>query len=151
MPAMDANNKMERLVASMDFAAHQGSWYDMWNMHPDWDGKGTDDADVRRKHLLEAINIYDTFWTKMDARGKPYQAWILVDIADASEDAVYVHSPDPHSDSPFPIRIKLERWEQPPTDDICQLFVQRGFALYVQPQHEDMYFFARPGVGVPLV
>jgi hypothetical protein len=147
---MDMDNKMERIVAAYDFDSRRGSWFDMWHTHVDWHGKGTDDATVREHFLLEAIRSYDTFCGKMEDRGLPYQAWILVDLQDSSEDAIYVHSPDPHGDSPFPFSIGLAQSEPAADDPISQVFIERGFVRYLQPDHDDMYFFARPGIGQPL-
>lgn len=147
---MDANNKMERIVASLDFNSHRGTWFDMWHTHMDWEGKGNEGFDVRRRYLIEAIKSFDTFWSKLEDHPQPYQAWILVDLTDSSEDAIYIHSPDPAGDSPFPFSIGLQQADPLPDDAICQLFAERGFTLFMQPGQNDMYFFARPGVGIPL-
>jgi hypothetical protein len=147
---MDSNNKMERIVASLDFNSHRGSWFDMWHTHMDWSGKGNDDAAARTTYLIEAMKAFDTFCSKMEDRPQPYQAWILVDLTDSSEDAIYLHSPDPAGDSPFPFSIGLQRQDPDADDELSQVFTQRGFVRYMQPSHDDMYFFARPGVGLPL-
>lgn len=147
---MDGNNKMERIVASLDFDSHAGSWFDMWHTHMDWAGAGNDDATARNKYLIEAIRAFDTFCSKMEHRSQAYQAWILVDLTDSSEDAIYIHSPDPAGDSPFPFSIGLQRQDAAANDELCQVFTERGFVRYMQPEHDDMYFFARPGVGLPL-
>jgi len=147
---MDANDKMERIVASLDFDSRRGSWFDMWHTHMDWEGNGNEGFAARRKYLLEAIKSFDTFWSKLGTHPQPYQAWILVDLTDSSEDAIYIHSPDPKGDSPFPFSIGLQLQDPAPDSDICQLFSERGFVLYMQPAQDDIYFFVRPGVGVAL-
>jgi hypothetical protein len=147
---MDADNKMERIVASLDFNSRKGTWFDMWHTHLDWEGKGNESFEIRRKYLLEAIKSYDTFWSKMENHPRPYQAWILIDLTDSSEDAVYIHSPDPAGDSPFPFSIGLKQQSPKPEDELCRLFTEKGFVFFVHPEQEDIYFFARPGAGVPL-
>jgi hypothetical protein len=147
---MDADNKMERTVASYDFTRHLGNWFDMWHTHLDWYGHGTDNPVLRQKYLLETIKTFDAFCSQLEQYPHPFQAWILVDLVDSSEDAIYIHSPDPHSDSPFPFAIGLT--QQKPADDdvIGRLFIDRNFVLYTQPQDTSALFFARPGVGLPL-
>ena len=147
---MDDSNKMERIVSSMDFNAHQGSWFDMWHTHIDWDGTGTDNTGIRRRYMLEAIKTYDIFWSKMEDRKQPYQAWILIDLTDSSEDAIYIHAPDPAGDSPFPFSIGLQQTTPAADDQLAGLFTEKGLSLYMQPDNAELYFFARPGVGVPL-
>lgn len=147
---MDIDNKMERIVSAYDFDSHLGSWFDMWHTHLDWNGSSTDDVSARQSHFLQTIQTFDTFCGKMEQRGKPYQAWILVDLSDSSEDAIYIHSPDPQGDSPFPFRIPLVEQSADSDNPVSTFFMERGFAWYLQPDFDDMYFFARPGVGTPM-
>ena len=82
-------------------------WFDLWHVHPD------QVAGVGRWAALRAA------WAKVEAAGRaagrPWQSWVLIDPADARDDAVYLHTPNPNRDN-FPYAFEDVSWgAEPPT------------------------------------
>lgn len=53
--------------------------------------------------------VYSKFAQQLTQLNKPYQLWILLDCRDASQDAVYVHTPNPNADN-FPLLLDSVEW-----------------------------------------
>lgn len=75
---------------------------------------------------------------------EPFQLWICLDGADAGQDAVYLHSPNPHS--PFPFHPEVV------CDDHRLLALMRELLpeFELRIGHSLGFFIYSPSVGVPL-
>lgn len=79
------------------------SWWNHWHRHVDRRGWGNLAWRYRREHLRALAAI---FRTVLAAAPTPFQAWIYLNERDAGEDAVFLHSPNPHT--PFPFKHDAE-------------------------------------------
>lgn len=82
-----------------------GAWYDLWHIHPN------SSADVGRwDGPLGA-------WARVEqagrGSGRPWQSWLIIDVADVRDDAVYLHTPNPNRDN-FPYRFEGVCWGAEP-------------------------------------
>jgi hypothetical protein len=83
-----------------------GEWFDLWHAHPN-DG----DAIERWANLLAS-------WARADESGRstglPWQSWLVIDLAEPRDDAVYLHTPNPSRDN-FPYPFEGVTWcAEPP-------------------------------------
>lgn len=82
-----------------------GEWFDLWHTHVDWRGEGNADPDVRR----ECLRVLFAAWERVEALGTtlavPWQSWVVINVEDSGQDAVYLHTPNPNRDNfPYPFR-----------------------------------------------
>ena len=77
------------------------AWYDLWHVHPD------PTVGVGRWNALRDA------WERVEQAGRksgrPWQSWLLIDPADARDDAVYLHTPNPNRDN-FPYQFEGVCW-----------------------------------------
>lgn len=78
------------------------SWFDMWHQHFDWHGYGDQGWRDRRRHLSALIEALSRAVVQLSAVGKPYQAFAVVNPGASSEDALYIHTPNPNG-TDFPL------------------------------------------------
>ncbi|MBI2894135.1 MAG: hypothetical protein HYY06_11340 [Deltaproteobacteria bacterium] len=79
-----------------------GSWWDLWHYHADWPGWGNVRWSYRLAHLRALAIVFRKVIDAMASIPTPFQTWVLLDVDDAGQDAVYIHSPNPNG-SPFPL------------------------------------------------
>jgi hypothetical protein len=86
-------------------AVPDGEWFELWHAHPN-DG----DATERWANLLDS-------WARADetarSTGLPWQSWLLIDLAELRDDAVYLHTPNPNRDN-FPYPFEVVAWAAEP-------------------------------------
>ncbi|MEY8351308.1 hypothetical protein AALF16_24165 [Bacillus cereus] len=75
------------------------SWFDFWHTHLDFWGVGNNSLKFRKEHIKAHIAFYNNLLVKLETLNKPYQSWVSIDINDAGQDAVYIHTPNPNSDN----------------------------------------------------
>ena len=78
-------------------------WFDLWHSHVDWHGRGNRDSEFRRS----CLEVLFATWSDVEllTRGLTcaWQSWLLIDPADSSQDAIYLHTPNPNRDNfPYP-------------------------------------------------
>lgn len=120
-------------------------WYDLWHYHPDWYGYGNRSWAMRARHL-EAV-AYAQCARQLSRFSQPYQLWIYLDAHDASQDAVYVHSPNPNR-SNFPLVFDGAEWG---VSEVAQFFADLlpGYRL-MAARLPGGYLVCSPDVGLPL-
>lgn len=89
-------------VESFTLDVTDGVWYDFWHYHPDWYGYGNLNWSMRARHLEALARSFGRFAQQLSQFHEPYQLWIYLDVQDAAQDAVYVHTPNPNRDD-FPM------------------------------------------------
>ena len=84
-------------------------WYAYWHHHLDWYGLGNLNPRIRLIFLEGYAKLFDRYAQQAPELGKPYQLWISLTIHDAGQDAVFLHTPNPHAD--FPARLNHVNWD----------------------------------------
>lgn len=90
-----------------------GGWFDMWHTHPDWRGDGNRGAHHRRLHLAAGFTIFERYLAQGAELGVPMQVFMTIDALNSSQDAVWVHTPNPNRDN-FPYRFQGVHWDVTP-------------------------------------
>lgn len=93
------------------------NWWNLWHYHADWLGYGNCCWRYRKRHLSALMKVYSTCAQQMMATGRDFQLWIQIAAGDAGQDAVFLHTENPHSD--FPFFFENVYWEQA---DVAQYF-----------------------------
>jgi hypothetical protein len=101
--------KIHRQAASLDLRVEGGSWWNLWHYHADWRGQGNRGWRRRREHLGALAAVFRQIAAKHARFPTPFQAWIMIDGEDAGQDAVFLHTPNPHG-TIFPITIPDIEW-----------------------------------------
>lgn len=91
----------------------KGGWFDMWHTHPDWDGDGNRGARHRRRHLAAGFTIFQNLLREAEEAGGSVQVFMSIDALDSSQDAVWVHTPNPNRDN-YPFAFSQIRWDVAP-------------------------------------
>lgn len=76
-------------------------WHDLAHWHVDSRGYGNESWRARRAHLEVLFCRFRRLLEHLDGRTEPYQCWVLVSAVDSSQDALYLHTPNPNADN-FP-------------------------------------------------
>lgn len=102
--------RLEREAA--EFRVDTGDWFDYFHTHPDWQGDGNRGARDRRRHLAAGFTIFRNLLRQARDCGRPMQVFMSIDAMDSSQDAVYVHTPNPNRDN-YPPRFENVSWNVP--------------------------------------
>ena len=79
-----------------------GDWWDFHHWHVDWRGAGNLGWGLRRRYFEALLVIFRQIAEIQTQFEVPFQSWIHLSGRDAGEDAVYLHTANPH-ETPFPI------------------------------------------------
>lgn len=121
-------------------------WFNFWHQHLDWDGLGDLSPRLRRIFLEGYARLFRHFALQAHCLGKPYQLWISLNFDDAEQDAVFLHTPNPHT--PFPAVFSGVRWGLPELVAIFSPWLP-GFTLVAGSGEESLFLYA-DGYGVSL-
>ena len=113
-------------------------WYNYWHTHPDWDGRGNLGPGHREKHIQATMEIFRRVLDQATVSGRQYQSWACIDINDTSQYAVYVHTPNPHSE--FPFHFDGAIWDVDPPTFLAKYFDETRFELGNFPDHPDTLY-----------
>jgi len=99
-----------------DLARHMArfsgdGWFDLWHMHVDWRGEANESPEKRRIELEVLFGLFRDLRQQMAARND-FQVWLVIEAGDASQDAVYLHTPNPNHDN-FPNAFAGVAWGIP--------------------------------------
>jgi hypothetical protein len=78
-------------------------WWDFWHYHADWPGLGNLGWRYRFEHLRALAVVFSKVLEASRTIPVPFQTWISLDVGDAGNDAVFIHSPNPN-ESNFPFK-----------------------------------------------
>lgn len=118
-----------RREAESDRIPSGGSgWFDMWHTHPDWRGDGNRGARHRRLHLRAGFTIFERYLAEAAELGVPMQVFMTIDALDSSQDAVWVHTPNPNRDN-FPYAFGGVDWNVKPPVILREFLLGRPWQL----------------------
>jgi hypothetical protein len=100
---------MQRKADSFALATGAGLWWDYWHYHSDWYGLGNRGLRSRTSHIRALCTVFEKICAAQDRFATPFQTWIVLDGEDASQDATYLHTPNPNG-SAFPLLLTDIEW-----------------------------------------
>jgi len=139
---------LNEIIANLDLSGGEKSWFDLWHTHLDWHGESSTDWEKRNRHFENLDQLYQLLKAKLQSYPKQYQLWILVDPSKTSEDAVYIHTPNPNAQN-FPLRLRALQNVDPEKKRIIEFFEDRGFKQITEDTGGP-YYFMQPNIGLPL-
>ena len=80
-------NDLDAYFDNLDFQ----SWFDMWHTHPDWRGYGNISWKHRLQHLKALVRWFNYLKDKISEKSEEFQIFMMVDINDSGQDAVFIH------------------------------------------------------------
>lgn len=128
------------IIDKLDFSGGQGSYFDFWHLHVDFDGDGNKDWRTRKKFIDEHLNAFEYLKTKLASYPHPFQLWIGIDEDDSSQDGVYVHSPNPNSDY-FPHLVPDDESVTPQSTELQEYIGRTGLTVIKSKNMETNYYF----------
>ncbi len=120
-------------------------WFHFWHQHLDWDGLGDLSPRLRRVFLEGHARLFRHYALQAHLLAKPYQIWILL-AHDAGQDAVFLHTPNPHSE--FPMTYPDVQWDLPELVELFSPWLPE-FRLVAGRAQGALFLFAE-GYGVSL-
>ena len=95
------NKDLDVYFGNLDF----DSWFDFWHDHPDWYGYGNFSWKQRKQHLEALILQFNYLKEKLSSRTNEFQLFCIVDLKDASQDSVFIHTENPNEKN-FPVKFE---------------------------------------------
>lgn len=92
------------------FTVRPEGWYDFMHWHVDWDGLGNLRWRERREHLAALFVMFKRLRSETADWSTPHQIWLQIDAFDGSQDAVYLHTPNPNRAN-FPATFPGVVWD----------------------------------------
>jgi len=96
-------------IAFLERSPASSDWFDLWHTHVDWDGKGNESPEERRRFLRELFAVWAEVESWANGLPQPWQTWVLIDPADSGQDSVYLHTRNPNKDN-FPYSFENVCW-----------------------------------------
>ncbi len=94
------------------FTVELAGTFDYMHWHVDWTGLGNLSWRERREHLTALFTSLRRLLAQCAEWPEPHQVWLLIDPADSTQDAVYLHTPNPNADN-FPNDFVGVVWDAP--------------------------------------
>lgn len=134
-------------VEAFELDVSEGAWYDFWHYHPDWYGYGNRSWSMRARHLEALAKMFARSTQQLTQLNRPYQLWMYLDAHDSSQDAVYVHSSNPHSEFPL-----VADWADWGLSDVSTYFecLLPGFRFRAGRWGNSGLYVYSPDVGISL-
>ena len=98
-------NQIIGSFTGLNFSGDENSWFDLWHTHTNYEDEGDFSWKKRATCLQKLIELYHYFQKQLENYPKPFQLWIEIWENDPSEDAIYIHTPNPNSNN-FPITVE---------------------------------------------
>ncbi len=77
------------------------TWFDLWHIHPDNEYFRDINSESREMHFRCLFALYRKCLELGKQWEKPFQCWIIIDVENSIDDAVYFHTQNPNGDN-FP-------------------------------------------------
>lgn len=136
---------------NLDFSGGPKSWFDLWHMHVDWDGKGNKDWGTRKEYLRQLLETFDQLKLKLKAYTHDFQLWIMIDENESGDDAVYIHTKNPNADN-FPVKVKADNRNTIEDKDLKEFVDSLDFErVRVETSEGYIYYLFDKDTGISLV
>ncbi|MGZ5818432.1 MAG: hypothetical protein ACXWJD_06760, partial [Burkholderiaceae bacterium] len=76
------------------------NWCNYWHQHFDWDSRGKRSRFEHRKHIRPLMRAFARVCSELEKQDKPHQVFVGIYPSDPGSDALYVHTPNPHTEFP---------------------------------------------------
>jgi hypothetical protein len=119
-------------------------YYDHW--HLDWDGIGDFNPRIRLITIEAHLRIFSAIAKEASVLNLPFQLFISLARRDAGQDAVYLHTPNPHS--AFPAEFDNVEWGVPDLEEQLSIFLPHF--QFIAGKRDFNYVAFAKGLGVPL-
>lgn len=133
----------------------EGNWWDLWHKHVDWAGYGNTMVGLRRAYVSALLIMFQRAGQQLAAARLHYQIFISLDADDASNDALYVHSPNPNA-SNFPYLVESTDWGDADLEValsrlVSGLEIRLGHMRWTDADRErHVILLYSPSFGVPI-
>jgi hypothetical protein len=117
----------------------EASWYDLWHTHVDWDGDGNDSSETRAAALRALFIMFERAISQTKTWTKPANVWVLFVPSNAEADSLYVHTPNPNGNTPFPYHFEGVEWGVAPPAEL-QPFIGVTHEVGVSEYNETMFW-----------
>lgn len=77
------------------------SWYNMWHVHTEGRGISNLSLKHRRSHINELLKLMNIIEEHSINSKLPFQTWIHIDSESGTCDALFIHTPNPHTEYPY--------------------------------------------------
>jgi hypothetical protein len=160
-PSKKLRGKRRRLSAiyrdaerfSLD--VREDNWWDLWHHHLDRDGYGNTSLRLRKAYLAALLIMLVRAGQQLAAVGRRFQVFVSLDVDDAGQDAIYVHTPNPNGQH-FPYVAEATVWgdamlEAALSKLLPELDLRAGHKKWTDddgPRHTIVIY--SPRIGVPL-
>lgn len=104
------NLQKETAADHHDLDFSNEGWFNLWHTHLDFGGVGNQSIKMRRQHVKAHLSLYKDLVERLESSGLSFQSWVELSSADGGNDAVYIHTPNPHEDN-FPFKVENIKWE----------------------------------------
>lgn len=91
----------------LDVRAH--NWWDLWHTHLDLNGYGNKISNLRQAYVSALLTMFLRSGQQLSAVQRDFQIFVAIDADDSSNDALYLHSPNPNA-SNFPYFPESTKW-----------------------------------------
>ena len=129
-----------------NFKIHSEGWYNQWHMHLDWSGLSNKSKELRQKHIQYYLDLLDEAEKQINDNFK-FQIWICIFDEDGTNDAIYIHTKNPHTD--FPCKFNNFEW----IDNLPEKYIPLDISKYKigKINSEGIYYFIqKKGLGISL-
>jgi hypothetical protein len=133
----------------------EDNWWDFWHRHLDWDGYGNTSPRLRKAYLAALLTMLVRAGQQLADAGRCFQVFVCLDVDDAGQDAIYVHTPNPNGPN-FPYMAEATVWgdamlEAELSKLLPEVDLRAGHRRWTDddgPRHTVVIY--SPRIGVPL-
>ena len=102
--------KLDERAASYELDVDPDMWWYYHHEHLDWMGRGNLRWAYRCRTVRAHLMLMHRIVEQLAGFSGQFQCWLSIRVPDAINDAVYLHSPNPHS--PFPADFSGANWQK---------------------------------------
>jgi hypothetical protein len=124
------------------FCVDPNGGYDFGHWHVDWRGYGNLSWRERRAHVAALVVMFRRLVAQTSGWTRAHQCWLQLDAWDGSNDAVFLHTPNPNADD-FPYDFAGVAWDAPVPERLRELVTEPGWQ-FGRLDEPSTHFLVRP-------
>jgi hypothetical protein len=118
-------------------------WFDFW-------GIGNDRLKFRKEHIKAHMALYNNFLKELETCNRSYQSWVLINMNDAGQDAVFIHTPNANSDN-YPYKNHNIDWNCSIPNFFKELIDIKSYNVgFLNDEYGELYYIQTKFYGTPL-